>query len=50
MKIILRTQVYSHVTIATDPDNVRFVFAAVKHTILSGIMEEIFSTGSDYLQ
>ena len=45
-----RTQVYSHVTIATDPDNVRFVFAAVKHTILSGIMEEIFSTGSDYLQ
>ena len=47
---ICRTQVYSHVTIATDPDNVRFVFAAVKHTILSGIVDEIFNTGSDYLQ
>jgi len=45
----LRTQIYSHVTIATDPDNVRFVFAAVKHTILSGIVDEIFNTGSDYL-
>ena len=42
-----RTQIYSHVTIATDPENVMFVFAAVKHTILSGIVEEIFNTASD---
>eukprot|EP00092_Neocalanus_flemingeri_P029268 GFUD01031776.1.p1 GENE.GFUD01031776.1~~GFUD01031776.1.p1 ORF type:complete len:394 (+),score=93.50 GFUD01031776.1:177-1358(+) len=45
-----RTTIYSHITIATDPDNVRFVFAAVKHTILSGIVDDIFSSGSDYLQ
>ena len=37
-----RTKIYSHITIATDPDNVEFVFAAVKHTILSSIMDEIF--------
>ena len=42
LDFLTRTQIYSHVTIATDPDNVQFVFAAVKHTILSGIMEEIF--------
>merc|ERR1712110_409019 len=46
----LRTKIYSHITIATDPDNVQFVFAAVKHTILSSIMDEIFSSGSDHLQ
>ena len=45
-----RAQLYSHITIATDPDNVRFVFAAVKHTILTGIVQEIFNTDSDYLQ
>ena len=41
----VRTKIYSHVTIATDPDNVSFVFAAVKHTILSGIVEELFRKG-----
>ena len=41
LSIIFRTKIYSHVTIATDPDNVSFVFAAVKHTILSGIVEAI---------
>ena len=42
----VRTKIYSHVTIATDPDNVSFVFAAVKHTILSGIVEELFRKAS----
>ena len=35
---LIRTKIYSHITIATDPDNVQFVFAAVKHTILSSII------------
>ena len=48
--MMCRAQLYSHITIATDPDNVRFVFAAVKHTILTGIVQEIFNTDSDYLQ
>ena len=40
--LLCRTKIYSHLTIATDPDNVQFVFAAVKHTVLSSIMAEIF--------
>ena len=40
--LLCRTKIYWHLTIATDPDNVQFVFAAVKHTVLSSIMAEIF--------
>ena len=44
--IIFRTQIFPHVTIATDPDNIRFVFAAVKHTILNTILGEMFDSES----
>ena len=45
-----RTEIYHHKTIATDPDNVKFVFAAVKHTILTRIVDEIFNNSSDNIQ
>ncbi|XP_023327460.1 guanine nucleotide-binding protein G(q) subunit alpha isoform X2 [Eurytemora carolleeae] len=38
-----RPEIYSHITCATDAENVKFVFAAVKHRILSKIMEEMFN-------
>ena len=32
--------IYSHFTCATDTENIRFVFAAVKDTILQGNLRE----------
>ena len=40
---LFRPEIYSHITCATDAENVKFVFAAVKHRILSKIMEEMFN-------
>ncbi|XP_037615072.1 guanine nucleotide-binding protein subunit alpha-11-like [Sebastes umbrosus] len=35
-----KSMIYSHFTCATDTDNIRFVFSAMKHQIMSRTMEE----------
>jgi guanine nucleotide-binding protein subunit alpha len=33
-------QIYSHVTCATDTENIKFVFAAVKSIVLQAILDD----------
>ena len=40
-----KSRIYHHITVATNPDNIKFVFSAVKNTILTNIIDNIFSNG-----
>ena len=43
-----KTLIYDHITVATNPENIRFIFSAVKHNILNIIIDDIFSNGLEW--